>query len=125
MKNMLIAFYAVIIALVIILIGFTLYGRSVRQVELDNALKSSMEDTISSLLYEEGRPQSEAEWKAMFLQMLAIQINSASDLTVTILEADMEKGLLSVEAMLSWKHPIGTEGSVVSSMTALLEEYEE
>ena len=125
MKNMLIAFYAAIIALVIILIGFTIHGRSVRQVELDNALKSSMEGAMTMLLYEEGRPQTEDEWKAAFLQSLAIQINSASDLAVTILEADMQKGLLSVEAALTWKHPIGTAGRVSSSMTAILDEHEE
>jgi len=125
MKNMLVAFYAAIIALVIILIGFTIHGRSVRQVELDNALKSSMEEAMTMLLYEEGRPQTESEWKASFLQSLAIQINSASDLTVNILKADMEKGLLSVEATLTWKHPIGTDGSVSSSMTVFLEEYAE
>ena len=125
MKNMLVAFYAAILALVIILIGFTIHGRSVRQVELDNALKSSMEEAMTMLLYEEGRPQTETEWKASFLQSLAIQINSASDLTVNILKADMEKGLLSVEATLTWKHPIGTDGSVSSSMTVFLEEYAE
>ena len=110
MKNMLMAFYAAIIGLLIILIGFTIHGRSIRQVELDNALKSSMEETMVSLLYEEGGPQSEEEWKSMFLQSLVVQINSASDLTVTFLEADMEKGLLSVEATLTWNHPIGTRG---------------
>ena len=125
MKNMLVAFYAAIIALVIILIGFTIHGRSVRQIELDNALKSSMEDAMTVLLYEEGRPQTEEEWKASFLQSLAVQINSASDLTVHIIKADMEKGLLSVEANLTWKHPIGTDGSVSSTMTVFLEDYEE
>ena len=84
-----------------------------------------MEEAMTMLLYEEGRPQTENEWKASFLQALAIQINSASDLTVNILKADMEKGLLSVEATLTWKHPIGTDGSVSSSMTVFLEEYAE
>ena len=48
MKNMLIAFVAVLCGVVIILIGFTMHGRSIRQVELDNALKSSMEEAIFS-----------------------------------------------------------------------------
>ena len=125
MKNMLIAFYAATIAFVIILIGFTIHGRSIRQIELDNALKSSMENAMTSLMYEEGKPQTEDEWKASFLQSLAVQINSTSDLTVHILKADMDKGLLSVEATLSWKHPIGTDGSVTSYMTILREEYQE
>lgn len=125
MKNMLIAFVAALCGIVIILIGFTIHGRSSRQVELDNALKFTMENTMTSLLYEEGCPQTEEEWKAAFLQSLAIQISSTSDLTVTFLEADMEKGILSVEATLSWMHPIGTPGSVSSAMTVIMEEFEE
>lgn len=125
MKNMLIAFMAALIAIVIILTGFTIHGRSIRQVELDNALKSSMEDAMTVLMYEEGRPQTEEEWKASFLQSLAIQINSASDLMIVFLEADMEKGILSVEATLNWTHPIGTPGSVSSTMSVIMEEYEE
>ena len=125
MKNMLIAFIAALCGVVIILIGFTIYGRSSRQVELDNALKSSMEEAMTSLLYEEGKPKNEKEWKAAFLQSLAIQINSTSDLRVTFLEADMARGILSVEAVLTWNHPIGTTGSVSSVRTVILEQYEE
>lgn len=125
MKNMLIAFMAALCGVVVILIGFTLHGRSTRQIELDNALKSSLEEAMTSLMYEEGGPENEKEWKAAFLQSLAIQINSTSDLTVTFLEADMEHGILSVEAMLTWKHPIGTVGTVSSTMTVIMEEYEE
>lgn len=125
MKNILIAFIASLCALLIILIGFTIHGRSIRQVELNNALKSSMENAMTALMYEEGRPETEEKWKASFLQSLAIQITSASDLTVTFLEADMDKGILSVEATLSWTHPIGTTGSVSDTMTIIMEEYEE
>lgn len=125
MKNMLIAFYAAMIAILVILIGFTIHGRSIRQVELDNALKSSMENAMTLLLYEEGKPETEEKWKAAFLQSLTVQVNSASDLKVDFLEADMEKGILSVEATLTWFHPIGTKGSVSSVMTAIIEEFEE
>lgn len=125
MKNMLIAFFASLIGILIILMGFTIHGRSIRQVELENALKSSMEEAMTSLLFEEGGPQTEEEWKAAFLQSMAVQINSASELTVIFLEANMEKGLLSVEATLNWNHPIGTRGSVSSVRTALLELYED
>lgn len=125
MKNMLIAFISAICAVVIILIGFTMHGRSIRQIELDNALKSSMEEAMTSLMYEEGGPVDEKEWKATFLQSLVVQINSTSDLKVTFLEADMAKGILSVEATLTWNHPIGTVGSVSSVMTVIIEEYEE
>ena len=122
---MLIAFIATLCGVVIILIGFTIYGRSIRQIELDNALKSSMEEAMTSLMYEEGGPENEEEWKAAFIQSLVIQISTTSDLTIAFLEADMEKGILSVKATLTWTHPIGTTGQVSSEMTVILEEYEE
>ncbi len=125
MKNFLVAFYAALITILIVLIGFTIHGRSVRQVELDNALKSSMEAAMTVLLYEEGGPQTLEEWKGYFLQSLAVQINSDSDLEVVFLEADIEKEILSVEATLTWNHPIGTRGSVSSSKTVIQEVYKE
>lgn len=122
MKNMLVAFYSMLIGIIVILIGVTIYGRNTRQTELNNALKIAMEDAMVCLLYEEGKPETEEEWKAAFVQLLAIQINSVSDLSVDFLEANMEKGILSVEATLTWNHPIGTRGSVSNRMTAIIEE---
>lgn len=123
MKKMIIALVAVIVGLIIVLIGFTIHGRGLRQKEVDNALKFSMEYAMESLLYEEGSPQTEEEWKQLFLQSLVEQIKSDSDLTVHILEADMDKGILSVEAVLEWRHPIGTMGSVSSQRTAIIEKH--
>lgn len=37
----------------------------------------------------------------------------------------MDKGILSVEATLTWMHPIGTKGSVSKTMTIILEQYDE
>ena len=48
--------------ILLILIGFTIHGRSIRRIELDNALKSSMESAMTSLMYEEGCPKNEEEW---------------------------------------------------------------
>ena len=120
MKNMLLAFIASLCGLVIILIGFTLYGRSIRQIELDNALKFSMEEAMTSLMYEEGGPENEEEWKAAFIQSFVIQISSVSDIKITFLEVNMEMGILSVEGMLTWRHPIGTVGKVSNKMTVIL-----
>ena len=125
MRNMFIAFIAALITVVIILTGFTIHGRSMRQIELDNALKSSMEEAMTALMYEENRPQTEDVWKASVYKALESQINSTSDLTVKFIEADLEHGLLSVEATLEWVHPIGSKGRVTRIMTVIMEEYEE
>ena len=63
----------------------------------------------------------------MFIQSLVVQIKSDSELTVHIgSDSDMEKGILTAEAILRFRHPIGTEGTVSTGIqTIILEEYSE
>lgn len=125
MKKILIAFFCVLIAIAVILTGFTIHGRQARQTEIDNALTSSMKSAMELLLVEEGGPQNQEEWEYMFIQALAMQIESDSELTVHIgADSDMEKGILTAEAVLRFRHPIGTEGTVsIGIQTIILEEY--
>ena len=78
---------------------------------------------MEMLLEEENTPKNEEEWIIMFLQSLTIQIDSTSELTVKILEADMEKGILSVEATLVFGYIFGKTGSVTCYRTIILENY--
>ena len=95
-----------------------------RQTELNSAFDSSMKYAMQLLQLEEGAPQTEEEWKIMFVDSLRIQIKGASDLEVNILYADMEKGILSAEAILHFTHPNGERAMVSKSGTIYLEEYE-
>lgn len=122
-KKALISVFSILIIVLFFLISFTLHGRNVRQTELDNALTVSIKQAMDVLQADKGKPASEDEWKMIFLQSLASQIESESELMVNILEIDMEKGILSVEAVLKYTHPIGTEGSVSAQRTAILEAY--
>lgn len=123
MKKVLMAVFSVLIIIIFFLVVYTLHGRNIRQTELDNALNTSMKQAMDTLLVMEGKPETEDEWKVMFLQSLVSQVESESELKVNILEIDMDKGLLSVEAILSFTHPIGTKGTVSTQRTAVLEEY--
>jgi len=85
-----------------------------------------MKHAIAQLQVDEGAPMSEESWVNDFIQSIAIQIDSSSDLTVHIYEANLNKGLLSAEAILTFKNPIGTESSVTTGKRIiLLEEYYE
>lgn len=124
MKKALLAVFGSIIILIFLLISFTLFGRNIRQTEVDNALAAAMQSAMEQLLLEEGKPATEEEWKAMFVEAVCVQIESSSELAVHILDADMEKGLLCAEAVLTFRHPIGTTGSVTTgARTIILEEY--
>lgn len=123
MKKALYGVYGVLTIIIFILIFFTIDSRTIRQTELDNALTVSMKSAMDILLLDEGKPKTEEEWKAMFVESLVVQIESSSDLTVHIIECDMEKGILSVEAILGYNHIVGTRGCVAAHRTIILEEY--
>lgn len=123
MKKMIMATISCVIVLIVIMMGFTIHGRNLKQIELDGALNSSMKRAMEMLLLEDGKPQTEDEWKAMLVSSIAVQLNNAEGLTVKIMEADMKKGILSIEAVLVFQHPIGTAGTVSTGMkTVILEE---
>ena len=124
MKKAVIAIFGFLFLIVTALIGFTIQGRTARETELENALTSSMEKTMHMLSEQEKyAPATDEEMAAIFMETLAVQVESASKLTVNILEADAEKGILSVEGILTYKHPIGTEGHVSCQKTIILEQY--
>lgn len=115
---------SIVLILIFVLIFFTLYGHAVRYTEVHNALELSMKHAMAQLQFDEGGPATEEKWLEDFVQSLSLQINSQSDLTIHIYEADMEHGLLSAEAILTFQNPIGTTSSIsTEKRTMLLEEY--
>ncbi len=85
-----------------------------------------MKHSIAQLQFDENTPTSEVNWTADFASSVALQIKSNSDLTLHIYEADLDKGLLSAEAILTFENPIGTKSSVTTGKRIIiLEEYNE
>lgn len=123
MKKAIFCVLTILIILIFSMAYITIHGRQVRQNELNVALEQSMEKSISLLLENDGKPVSEEEWIEMFCLDLSMQIASASDLTINILDADFEKGLLRVEVTLSYRNPIGTTSTVSSERMVLVEQY--
>lgn len=125
MKKVLIGIFCVGIFSVVLMMGFTIHGRELRKTELNAAFYSAMENAMRVLQTESGGPQTEEEWKVMFVDSLKSQIKSASDLEIKILYADMEKGILSAEAILYYTHPNGQSAQLAISDTIYMEEYVE
>lgn len=122
MKNIVIGVCSCVLAGILVLTLYTLHGRSIRQEELEDALTHGMKTVLEQVKQGgDGAPESNEELTAMFLQCFLQQINSNSQVTVHFLEADQEKGLLSVEASLIYRHPVGTKGRVTAQKTAILE----
>ena len=79
-----------------------------------------MQQSIAQLMADEGTPVSEDEWLNTFVSSISSQINSKSDLEILIYTADFEKGLLSAEAILTYKNFIGTTSSVSTGKRLIL-----
>ncbi len=123
MKNVVIGICSFVLTGILVLTLYTLHGCSIRQEELDDALACGLKTAMEQV--KQGgdiAPESDEELKALFLQCFLQQIDSNSQVTVHILEADHEKGLLSVEAVLTYRHPVGTEGRVTATGTVILEQ---
>lgn len=104
----------------------TVYGRSIRKEETDTALAQAIDATLSGVMSENNYTIEENEtFIAEFLKALLIQTNSDSDLKVSILEADYELGIMSVEITETFKHPNGKEGTVSEVRTVIFDKARE
>jgi hypothetical protein len=124
MKNVFLGFGITICSIIAIVIVMTLCGINIRQNELNNAVNGALKETIENQFDSKTYSvNSNDELVADFLEALLVQINSDSTVVVNVLDVDYQKGLLSVEVIEKYKHPIGTEGQVSVKRTATMEQY--
>ena len=124
MKSVFLGFGITICSIISIVIVMTLCGTNMRQNELndsvDSALKNTVENQFDDMTYS---VNSNDELVADFMEALLVQINSDSTIVINVLDVDYQKGLLSVEVIEKYKHPIGTEGQVSVKRTAIMDQY--
>lgn len=124
MKNVFLGFGIMLCAVLFLVIGMTIHGRNLRQNELNRAVDSAISDTVENRFDAKTYSvSSRDEFIADFMEGLLVQINSDCTVQVNILDADVEKGLLSVEVVEKYRHPVGTEGKVAVQRTVIMEQY--
>lgn len=124
MKNVFLGFGITICAIISIVIVMTLCGTNMRQNELNRAVDSALQDTVENQFDSKTYSvSSNDEFIADFMEALLVQINSECSIIVNVLDVDYQKGLLSVEIIEKYKHPIGTEGQVSVKRTVIMEQY--
>lgn len=125
MKNAITGFGILILIIMTVSIIFSIDSRSIHKQEAEKALSQSIENTLSSL-YEKKiySVESSDELINDFTQALLNQIESSSELTVNVLSADYEKGLLSIEVIENFKYPNGKLGKVSAVKTVILDQEE-
>jgi competence protein ComGC len=124
MKNVFLGFGIIICAIISIVIVMTLCGTNMRQNELNRAVDSALQDTVENQFNSKTYSvSSNDEVIADFIEALLVQINSDCTVKVNVLDVDYQKGLLSVEVIEKYKHPIGTDGQVSVKRTVIMEQY--
>lgn len=114
MRNIVIGICAFSFFLVVMLSGYTLFGRQKRMTELEDGLNLALEQTMGNLENEALEIASNEDMIALFERLLLTQLVSAKAVEIRILDADCEKGLLSVEVVEHFKHWNGKAGTVTA-----------
>lgn len=113
-------------ALFTLTVMLTLYGREARQEETNAALSQAARVALSGAMSRASNEvKNEDEFTADFLKAFLVQANSDSDIRVSVLDADVRLGLLSVEITENFKHPNGKTGSVSNVRTVIFDREEE
>ena len=124
MKSVFLGFGITICSIISIVIVMTLCSTNMRQNELNRAVDSAIKDTVENQFDDTTYSvNSNDEFVADFMEALLVQINSDCSVVVNVLDVDYQKGLLSVEVIEKYIHPIGTEGNVSVKRTVIMEQY--
>lgn len=107
---------------IVVFSSITVHGRGARKDEIEQGLSEAIEATIHALFEKQSYSFSgRDEFVADFLQGLLLNLKSTSEITINILAADEEKGLLSVEVLETYQHINGKTGMVSAYRTVLFD----
>ncbi|MCR5452170.1 MAG: hypothetical protein K6F00_06025 [Lachnospiraceae bacterium] len=123
MKQIMFSLAAAAVLILSVVAIFSIEGRSAREKDLNIALRESAREALSecvSLRY------NDRMLSLVFRTLLLDKLSDTSDeerkLKIDILEADSEKGLLSVSATEEFTYPNKKKGEVKCNATVILEE---
>lgn len=115
-----------LVSVYVAILMLTLFGRAARQSETEYMLAQAIGSSLSGVMQKENHVAADnGELVVDFLKSLLIQANSDSDIQVSILDADSQKGILSVEITEKYRHPNGKEGSVSQVRTVIFDRAQE
>lgn len=108
--------FMVIVAVMII------SGRSVRENELENTLDHATKQAVE---YLRKNPRiNRQQFQQRFKESFEMGIASDSEIAVSIVKADTEKGILSVHAEANFQNCLGKKEKIEADKTVILEKYQ-
>lgn len=121
MKNVVMIAISGMIGALILGILLSVSGKMSRAVELQSNLSTAVETTVANMAVQEKMMMnSQKEYIAEFVKQLSVVLDTESDITVEVLKADVEKGVLAIRVIENYQYPNGRRGSVASDKTVIL-----
>ena len=126
MKKIILAFSLGMMILTTVLIVMSVDAKDIRQDEINGSLPEALEAAVESAMAQiyEDRAYSTGdsdEFVADFLEKFCMQIDSAEDIEVKVLDMDKEHGLMSVEVNASFPNAGGNVSRLSCVKTAIFE----
>lgn len=122
MKNVVLILNGMVLLLLSLIMLTAIYGRMNYSMELQSNLSSVMEEQINEImLNEEYNITNTQEFLADFIGNLVVALDGKYDLTVDVLQVDMEKGILSVRVTADFFYLNGNCGTAVCERTVIFD----
>lgn len=126
MKKIILAFSLGMMILTTVLIVMSVDAKDIRQDEINGSLPEALEAAVESAMAQtyEDRAYSTGdsdEFVTDFLEKFCMQIDSAEDIEVKVLDMDKEHGLMSVEVNASFPNAGGNVSRLSCVKTAVFE----
>lgn len=121
MKNVVLGIMMSILMSMVILIILTQDDRMIRINEDNTALSNALDESISVIDTGKYSISNTSQLISDITQGLLMQIESDADITVNVMDADRDKGIVTIEAVEDYKKPSGVSGQAAATRTIILE----
>lgn len=122
MKSVIVSSVCISAILFVLAIQSVIDGKSFYVQELEDSLANSVSQTMKEVMEQESYGiENRNEFIAAFLQALVMRTNSDADMTVRVISADMEHGLLDIEIREKVSFLNQSEHEIVVRRTVIFE----
>lgn len=121
MKNVVTGIMMSIILALITIIILTTDDRIIRINEVNTALADALDESINVLDMDKYSITDTDELIADVTQGLLVQLESDAEVTVNFMDADKDKGIVTVEAVENFRKASGSAGQTAATRTIILE----
>lgn len=122
MRVLITSFGLFIVLLFLVMINMSINSESLRQEEIENALKAAVDDTVKTVYIDElFATENYNEAITELCRNIVVAINSKGNVSIKILDIDYEAGMLDMLIEQDFVFPNGKKGTVDYRKTIIVE----